>query len=213
MDSDTIWSHIDTERVALAELLDSLTAEQWRTPSLCAGWTVRDVGAHLALAQSRLGDVLLPLVRARFDFATMILRTAVESPASEEEIVATIRGFAGSRRRAPFISEVEPLIDILVHTQDICVPLGAEHEMPVEAAVVAADRMVTLNRRRAVRLREPITAVRLRATDAAWTTGDGPEVNGPMAALVMLLAGRESAALPRLSGAVDGLRRHGHRST
>lgn len=35
------------ERRDLADLLDSLTPEQWATPSLCAGWSVRDVVAHI----------------------------------------------------------------------------------------------------------------------------------------------------------------------
>ena len=36
------------ENEQLAELLGGLTAAQWQTPSMCAGWTVRDVAAHLA---------------------------------------------------------------------------------------------------------------------------------------------------------------------
>ena len=34
------------ERTQLATLLHSLTPQQWQTPSLCAGWSVRDVVAH-----------------------------------------------------------------------------------------------------------------------------------------------------------------------
>src|SRR5688500_13494859 len=43
VDTDTIWHHIDTERASLADFLETLDADQWATPSLCAGWTVRDV--------------------------------------------------------------------------------------------------------------------------------------------------------------------------
>jgi len=57
--------------------------------------------------------------------------------------VTTLRGFIGSRRRAPFVSELEPLLDILVHFQDICVPLGIEHPMPIDAAAAAADRVLS----------------------------------------------------------------------
>ena len=35
------------ERLELADLLDTLTPEQWAAPSLCAGWSVRDVCSHL----------------------------------------------------------------------------------------------------------------------------------------------------------------------
>ena len=49
MDSDTVWQHIDTERSWLADLLESLPEAAWTRPSLCAGWSVRDVAAHLRL--------------------------------------------------------------------------------------------------------------------------------------------------------------------
>ena len=51
MDSDTVWQHIDDERAWLADLLESLAQEAWQQPSLCEGWTVRDVAAHLTFAQ------------------------------------------------------------------------------------------------------------------------------------------------------------------
>src|SRR3954471_4681529 len=45
-----IWPTIHAERTALADDLSALSAEQWATPSLCAGWTVHDVLAHLLSA-------------------------------------------------------------------------------------------------------------------------------------------------------------------
>ena len=51
MDRDEVWRAIDAERISLADLLDSLGEREWETPSLCAGWRVRDVAAHLTLAQ------------------------------------------------------------------------------------------------------------------------------------------------------------------
>ena len=203
MDSDTVWTRIDAARAELADLFDTLTPQQWETPSLCAGWSVRDVGAHLCMAQSRLRDVLGPALRARLDYNTMVRTTARDLPLSTAQIATTLRGMRGSRRRAPFVSELEPLIDVLVHTQDVRVPLGFPAPMPLDAAVAAADRMVVLNRRRPIRLRAPLTGVRLVADDVAWSSGSGPEVRGPVQALVMLLAGRDSAARPHLSGALD----------
>ncbi len=49
MDVESYWRVIGSERRSLAELLESLADEQWETPSLCAGWRVRDVAAHVAL--------------------------------------------------------------------------------------------------------------------------------------------------------------------
>lgn len=41
------------ENDQLTELLDGLTAAQWQTESLCAGWTVRDVAEHLSAVLAR----------------------------------------------------------------------------------------------------------------------------------------------------------------
>src|SRR5260221_8898425 len=41
------WPYIHAERDALIADLEGLTDEQWATPSLCTGWTVRDVVGHL----------------------------------------------------------------------------------------------------------------------------------------------------------------------
>lgn len=40
---------IAAERRELADLLDTLRADQWDRPSLCAGWRVREVAAHMSL--------------------------------------------------------------------------------------------------------------------------------------------------------------------
>lgn len=191
MDSSAVWQHIDRERAALADLLQSLPERDWRRPSLCEGWTVRDVAAHLTFSQARVRDVVWPAVRTGFRYNAMIRYAAVRSPLTHEEIVTTLRGFVGSRRRAPFVTELEPLLDVLVHTQDICVPLGLEHRMPVDAAVAAADRVLVL--RGLMRLWEPPRGVRLVATDAEWAYGEGAVVEAPMQSHLLRLTGRPGA--------------------
>lgn len=203
MDSDTVWHHIDTQRLAVADLLQGLPDEAWRTPSLCEGWTVRDVAAHLTFSQSRVRDVILPLVRSGFRIKVMTRDTAVRSRASHEEIIATIRRFAGDRRTAPGVTELEPLIDVLVHGQDIALPLGIDHPVPLDAAAVATERIVRLNRT-PFRLAPPLRGVRLVATDADWEYGEGEVVEGPMRWLMLGVAGR-AVARQHLAGAVAAL--------
>lgn len=188
MDSNAVWQHIDTERSWLADLLESLPRTAWDQPSLCQGWTVRDVGAHLTFSQARLRDVAWPAVRTGFRYDAMVKYAAVHSPLTHEQIVATLRGFVGSRRRAPFVTELEPLLDSLVHTQDICMPLGIEHRMPVDAAVAAADRVLAL--RGPMRLWKPPRGLRLVATDVDWTYGQGPIVEAPIQSHLLTLTGR-----------------------
>ena len=56
----------------------------------------------------------------------MVRDAARRSPLTHEQIVDRLRGFVGSRRTVPFVSEQEPLLDVLVHTQDICLPLDLD---------------------------------------------------------------------------------------
>lgn len=191
MDNDTVWRHIDTERAWLADLLESLPDDAWAQPSRCTGWSVRDVAAHLTFAQARVRDLIWPAVRAGFRYDTLVRDTALRSPLTREQIVDTLRGFVGSRRRVAFITDLEPLIDILVHTQDICQPLGIEHPMPPEAAAAAADRVLTTPR--PIRSWSPPRGVRLVATDTEWVYGSGPQVRAPMQAHLLTLTGRDTS--------------------
>lgn len=192
MDTNTVWHHIDTERAWLAELLESLPDQAWQRPSLCLGWTVRDVAAHLTFAQTPVHHMLWPALRAGFRYDKVVHDTAVRSPLTHAEIVATLRGFVGSRRRVAFITDLDPLIDILVHNQDICRPLGIDHPMPPDAAAAAADRV--LSTPRPIRRWNSPQQVRLIATDVDWAYGRGEEVRRPMEAHLLALTGRDAVA-------------------
>ena len=114
-----------------------------------------------------------------------------------EEYPRLLRAMVGSRRTAPFISEVEPLIDVLVHAQDMTRPLGRSYPMPPEAATVAADRVWSMCF--PFRARRRLAGLHLVATDAAWRAGSGTRLEGPLAALLLVLTGR-SAGLAELTG-------------
>jgi len=198
MDRDQVWEVIDGERLSLADLLDELSAQEWETPSLCAGWRVRDVAAHLTLAQMGVWPAAVAAARARGNFNRMIHDTAVrQARRPAPEYAPRLRAMAGSRKKAPGVSHLEPLIDVLVHGQDIAIPLGRTRAMPTEAAMAAADRVwPDLFPWRAAR---KLGGFRFAATDCSWAAGDGELVEGSIAAILLLLTGRD-AALPQLSG-------------
>jgi uncharacterized protein (TIGR03083 family) len=199
MSRDEVWRAIDAERASLADLLDSLAEQEWEVPSLCAGWRVRDVAAHLTLAQMRPLPAVVAAVRARGNFNRMVHDSAVRQARRLPvlQYAPRLRAMAGSRRKAPGVSHLEPLIDVLVHGQDIAIPLGRSRPMPVGTAAAAADRVwPSLFPWRAER---KLNGFRLAATDCSWSAGDGLLVEGPIGAILLLLTGRQ-AGLARLSG-------------
>ena len=204
MNPDQIWQAIDTHRASLCDLLADLSDDEWCQPSLCAGWTVRDVAAHLTMQQMTLGDELRMLGRWRGSVdrtgAHVARRRAAELTTAQ--IIAQIRGMIGSRRHNFGVTHLETLTDILVHSQDITIPLGRRLDLPPAAAAASANRSLTMRVPPPLPSIKKLAGFRLTATDVSWSAGDGPEIRGPIAALLLMLCGR-LAALPQLSG--DGL--------
>jgi uncharacterized protein (TIGR03083 family) len=201
MDVADIWRAIDAHCGRVADLLADLSDEEWDRPSLCAGWTVRDVAAHLTLQRLRLRDSVTMMRNWRGNMDRTIAhwarRRAADLPTGQ--IVAEIRAAVGAHRPNVGVTPRETLIDILVHAQDIAVPLGRTLVTPPDAAAVATSRLLSM------RWPPPPPSVRtvsrfgLSATDVAWSAGDGPQVRGPMGALLLVCCGRP-AGLADLSG-------------
>ncbi|WP_454343044.1 maleylpyruvate isomerase family mycothiol-dependent enzyme [Streptomyces canus] len=193
LDTDELWRFVDQERASLADLLESLDPQEWQTRTRCGDWRVRDVAAHLTIAaRFSGGQVVREMLRARGNWNRMIHDSAVrEAGLPTAEIVAHLRAIIGSRRLAPTTSPHEPLLDLLVHGQDIALALGRRRPVPPAAARDAAERVWTM---RFPPRPWPLPKARLVATDIAWTRGAGEEIRGPITSLLLLLTGRPEAA-------------------
>lgn len=204
MDRDQSWQAIEQARLALADLLATLTDEELNHPSLCAGWRVRDVAAHVAMAPQPPGllTMLVEAVRARGSFHRLNHDLAVRhADRQRADLAAELREHASSRRLPAVTNYRNILYDTLVHVQDVAIPLGRQVIMPTSAACAGAERVWTMGWPFWARRR--FAGFRLYATDVAWSAGTGPrEVHGPIAALLLLLTGR-AAALRHLTG--DGV--------
>lgn len=194
---------IADERRALADLLDGLSAEQLATPSLCAGWSVRDVGAHLLIGPTAtLRELGLALIRARgrFDAAGDLLVRGRAS-LSGTEIAALLREHAASRFTPPTFDWHAPLADLRLHGLDMAVPLGVELGRPAAPWCDVLDFLVSRKARTGF-VRGGLPALRLEADDVDWSHAaapDAPLVQGSAAALAATLAGRPALA-DRLTG-------------
>lgn len=214
-EADALWSAIDDQRTRTADLLEQLAAEQWDHASLCQGWTVRHVAAHLTLQQQRVRDVAAFVVHYPRLLRSPTLNATIHDSAvlqahalSDQQIISRIRAMVGSRRHNAFVTPLETLTDILVHSQDIAVPLGLDLAMRPGPSAVAATRRWETRRTWLARVnaRLPLDGYRFTATDTEWTRGQGPEIAGPVGALLLLITGR-SAALRQLTGeGADALR-------
>lgn len=206
--SDSVWAGIDEQRTRTVAMLESLSGDQWGRPSLCAGWTVRHVAAHLTLQAQTVGDLAGFVARHPRMLRHLTLNATIRESAviqaealTTGEIVRRIRAGIGSRRHNSFVTPWDTLTDALVHSQDIAVPLGIDLAMRPDACALAAGRRWDTRRSwmASVNRRLPLDDVSLVATDTDWRRGTGPEASGPMGAILLLLTGRP-VALDRLSG-------------
>jgi uncharacterized protein (TIGR03083 family) len=190
---------VSAERHRLADSVADLTDEQWATPSLCAAWTVRDVVAHLTVTtRVTVPRLLRGAVRARGSFDRLAIDLAAERAVAHTpaELVAQLRESAASTRRMPGSSPMDPLMDLVVHAQDVARPLGRRHVSPPDV-VAACLAYVATNRFMGGPQR--LAGVQLVSTDTGWTHGDGAELRGPDVDLLLATAGRR-AGLDGLEG-------------
>lgn len=194
MDTTTaaLWALAHTERAALADDLEPLTASEWASPSLCGAWTVEQVVAHLTAAAS-VGPArwLLSMAGARFrPDVHNARRLAEQLGGSGPQTLARFRAVVSSSTAASGSAAHVPawLGEVVVHAEDVRRPLGIVAARPVQAFTPVAEFFVARNF--TVNGRTAAAGLRLEATDGPFAAGAGPLVTGTTAALTMAMAGR-----------------------
>ncbi|OHV05518.1 maleylpyruvate isomerase family mycothiol-dependent enzyme [Mycobacterium talmoniae] len=199
MDRERIFAAVANERRQIATLIDGLDDAQLATPSLCAGWDVKTVAAHLACSLTDGVWVAMRMALRRASMARAIdelARRRAQLPAAD--IVTTLRQRADYPLSPPLVGPLAPFTDILIHGGDIRIPLNLPFEPDPELATLALDFLtgpwpvgfVPLGRLR---------GILLHSTDIDRSWGKGAEVRGPAAALMMAVSGR-TALLHHLDG-------------
>ncbi|MER7608946.1 maleylpyruvate isomerase family mycothiol-dependent enzyme [Nocardioides sp. NPDC127503] len=186
------------ERRDLADFLETLTPEQWGRPSLCSGWAVRDVVAHLvSYEEMGLGSFIGGFVRHGFRFGNMNERRLKEfGTRTPGELIAYVRAHAKPSGATAVADARIGLTDGLIHHQDIRRALEMPRHVPPERLVpVLGFAMIAPP----LPAKQNAQGLRLVATDLDWSHGSGEEVTGPAEALLMAVCGR-AVALPELAG-------------
>ena len=187
--------------MALIADLEGLTDAQWSTPSLCSGWTVRDVLAHMTTtAKMTPGRFIGRWAGSGFQFNAFNARGVKEEQGETSADALVLFKAVVDRTTGPPGPIDAMVAEAVIHTQDIRRPLGIPHTFQPEAVTLVGDFVIRGNlllggKRRA-------TGLTLTATDVDWTRGAGPEVKGPLPSIILALTGRR-AGLADLTG--DGL--------
>ena len=197
------FAAVAAERHRVADLLDGLDESEWGTPSCCAGWTIQEVAAHLLV-----GPVLG--LKGTFPYVlraggrpnkTNDLTAKELAKMGPQQLVAELRANAESRFTPPGFPPEAPLIDVIIHGQDITRPLGRQLDVPneywqhpLEAAIARRYSIISARRH--------LKGLSFASTDTGYRHGSGPEVRGPAKDLAHAMFGR-SMALDALTG--DGV--------
>jgi uncharacterized protein (TIGR03083 family) len=184
------WPVVHAERLALLNDLERLSPRQWDTPSLCLGWDVHDVLAHLidTAMTTRLGFIRR-LFRAGFDFDKDNAAGVAAHRCADPTV--TLAGFRGvlMRTSTPPAALSTRLVEAFVHGEDIRRPLGMRGDYPPMHVADALAYQV----RTSVKMgggKEHSAGFRLVASDASFKHGEGHEVRGSAIALLLAVSGR-----------------------
>jgi uncharacterized protein (TIGR03083 family) len=185
---------VAAEFLALADLLDSATRAQWDTPSLCAGWRVREVVAHMTMAARYPEDKFMAeLRRCDFDFGRLSNEIASRDaglPASQ--LAADLRSEVMQHWTPPGGGYHGALNHVVIHGLDVTVPLGVPRRSPDATIRIVLDDLTTGGVHQHFGTR--IDGRRLHATDLDWSYGSGSVVRGKAEDLALVLCGRTAPA-------------------
>jgi uncharacterized protein (TIGR03083 family) len=188
------WQLVDDERRDLLSFVDSLSFDDWEHDTLCEGWRVRHVIAHINWVPNiTVASILGPLLAARGNLDRAINNVALRDGKQDVRSLRNdLEAIIGNRSLPPKTTTAGMLVDTLVHHQDIRRALGRMRTIAEDRLRVALDEVVRAEKTRC-------RGITIRATDLLFEQGSGPVLEGSGEALLMTLSGRGSA-LTELTG-------------
>jgi uncharacterized protein (TIGR03083 family) len=199
MSDQLVFGAVADQRRQFASLIEGLDETQLSTPSLCLGWDVKTVAAHVVstVLDGTPGFLRMAVRCGSLNRGIDVLaRRRAEAPIAE--IVAALHENADRPVTSPVFGPRGPLADILVHTGDVRIPLGLPFEPDTHRTATAMDFVTTGWPIGFVPL-GGLRGIRLSANDVARSWRNGAEARGPVAALLMSVCGR-AASFDALDG-------------
>ncbi|MFD3701842.1 maleylpyruvate isomerase family mycothiol-dependent enzyme [Nocardia sp. NPDC058658] len=179
------------QRAETAEFLAGLDAESWDEPTLCEGWRVREVAAHLSMPyRTSLPRFVLGMIAARGNFDRLADRVARDDAArlSTTELVAAIGDNTEHPWKPPGGGFAGALSHDVIHGLDITVALGHTDPLPLDRMRMVLD---ALNPRSVEYFSVDLGGIALQATDLDFRYGEGEVVSGRAQDLLLVLCGRK----------------------
>jgi len=189
-DDSHLQPAVAAEYLALADILASASDIEWDTPSLCEGWRVREVIAHLTMPARYDEEAFMAELRAHdFDFGLLSNEIAgrdAELPV--EKLVADLRVDVLLNWAPPGGGFSGALNHVVIHGLDVLVPLGLERRPPDATMRVVLDDLTAGGIH--ARFGTDIAERKLEASDLDWWHGSGPALSGTAQHLALAVSGR-----------------------
>lgn len=188
--ANEIWPLVHAERLALIDDLGTLTADQWETPSLCSGWSVHDVAAHLVdNARATFVRLLIAMAKAGFNFDRQNDQgVAAAKAATPEGTLRKLMKVAGLRDTPPG-PVASRLVEEIAHGEDIRRAVGLERDYPARSLELAIKYQAATPQGIGG-AKELASRVQLCTQDETFRWGIGSQIVGTRLELLMLLSGR-----------------------
>jgi uncharacterized protein (TIGR03083 family) len=182
---------IAAERRELATVLAGLSGPEWDAPTLCEGWRVREVVAHMTMPfRYSVAQFGLEMAKARGNFNRMADRCARRDAAdiTSEDLLACLRDNATHPWRPPGGGFEGALTHDVIHGLDITVALGIDRRVPEDRLRIVLSGLISAKGQKAFGV--DVQGIELRAEDIDWSFGSGKPVTAPAQELALILAGR-----------------------
>lgn len=182
----------------LAEFLQAQPPDVWDQGSLCTGWQVRHVIAHVTMAgRMTTAEFGAEMAAAHGDFQQASDGIAIrDGDLPIADLLTSLRSPRLAEWEPPGGGAIGALNHAVVHGLDITNALDQPRTCSDEAAQAVLENLVTGGT--AARFDVDVSDIRIVATDLHWSAGSGREVNATAAQLISLVCHRVLPGGPTL---------------
>lgn len=191
---DRIDDMIGAQRRATVSLLQHLSSEDWERPTLCTGWTVAHLAAHLSMP-FRVGTprLMAEMIRARghFDRAADRLARRDVARMGPDVLLSVLRENVDTEWTPLGGEPVDALCHDVIHGLDLSEGLGLSPTATLPQLACVLDTIKAKDR--VGYFGCDLTGYTLTASELGFQIGSGPvAIAVPASLLVLILTGRMS---------------------